>query len=165
MMGARAFVAGAVLIGLSACGFHPLYGDNGALSADMSSIYVEPIEDRTGYELRNTLIDLLQSDGRSEGKAYHLKLTLDTTSQGIALQNDATITRYNDRLVVDYVLTDGDQKTVKTGKVSGLSSYNVVSSPYATQIAQQDADKRAAEDIAVRIRLELGVYFTNAGKR
>jgi len=34
-----------------------------------------------------------------------------------------------------------------------------VNSPYATLAGQQDADKRAAEEIAERIRLDLGVYF------
>ena len=51
----------ALCVLLAGCGFHPMYGNS--LAPQLSSIYVEPIAERDGYELRNTLIDLLQSDG------------------------------------------------------------------------------------------------------
>ena len=54
------------------CGFHPLYGD-ARLAAAAASIYVEPVAERDGYELRNTLIDLLGSNGQMGGKAYRLQ--------------------------------------------------------------------------------------------
>ncbi len=46
-----------------------------------------------------------------------------------------------------------------SGHQSTLSAYNVVSSPYATLTAEQDAQKRAAQDLSQRIRLDLGVFF------
>jgi LPS-assembly lipoprotein len=48
------------------------------------------------------------------------------------------------------VLTSGTQ--------TQLSAYNVVNRPTPPWSAQQDADKRAAQDIAERIRLDLGVF-------
>jgi LPS-assembly lipoprotein len=48
---------------------------------------------------------------------------------------------------------------ITKGSESGLSAYNVVTSPYATLTAQQDADTRSAQDIAYRIRTDLAVYF------
>ena len=152
----------AVLLG--GCGFHPLYGGmNGEMNATLSSIYVEPVPDRIGYELRNTMIDLLDGPGSASGASYRLRLTLNETTQGIALQNDATITRYNDRLTVTYELTDAAGKAMTNGTETGLSASNVLpssaSANYGTLAAQQDADKRAAQDIAERIRLDLNVYF------
>lgn len=149
---------------LGGCGFHPLYGGvDGGMSKTLSSIYVEPVPDRIGYELRNTMIDLLDGPGSEVGAAYRLKLTLNETTQGIALQNDATITRYNDKLTVSYELSDMAGHVVTKGAETGLSAYNVLpSSPnanYGTLAARQDADKRAAQDIADRIRLDLNVYF------
>ncbi len=148
---------------LAGCGFHPLYGDYGGsvkVGGSLKSIYVEPIPDRLGYELRNTLIDLLDSSGRASGAAYRLQITLAQKSEGIALQNDATITRYNDTLDVTYELTSTKTGQVVTkGTESGLSAYNVVTSPYATFAARQDADTRAAADIAERIRIDLALYF------
>ena len=156
-----AFIA---LLGLGGCGFHPLYGGvNSAMQATLSTIYVEPVPDKIGYELRNKLIDLLDGPGTPAGAQYRLSLTLTTTTQGIALQNDATITRYNDTLTVTYVLTDMAGKVVTQGTETGLSAYNVLPSGananYGTLAAQQDADRRAAEDIAERIRLDLNVFF------
>jgi LPS-assembly lipoprotein len=143
---------------LAGCGFRPLYGDV-KLAPQLSSIYVDPIADSTGYELRNSLIDLLRSDGRLDGKVYHLSVSLSDSSQGVALQNDAAITRYNDTLTASYVLTGADGKEVTSGALTSLSSYNVATSPYATLAARQDSDKRAAQDLAQRIALDLGVFF------
>ena len=142
----------------AACGFRPLYGHSN-LAPEMASVYVEPIAERDGYELRNTLIDLLQSDGQPAGKAYRLKVTLNENSQGIALQNDATITRYNTTLEARYTLSDARGNLLTTGSQTELSAYNVVNSPYATLVAAQDSTKRAAQDMAQRIQLELGVWF------
>jgi LPS-assembly lipoprotein len=169
---------------LSACGFHPLYGGmNGAMQATLSTIYVEPMPDRIGYELRNRMIDLLDGTGTPAGAAYRLKLSLTESSQGIALQNatapgaSTAVTRYNDTLKVTYTLTDRNGKVVTSGEETGLSTYNVLpsalppsSSPvppnplypnfsYGTLAAHEDADKRAAQDIAERIRLDLNVFF------
>jgi len=142
---------------LGACGFHPMYGS--ALAPQLSSVYVEPIAERDGYELRNSLIDVLQSDGDAAGKAYRLKISLNESSQGIALQNDATITRYNSRLEARYTLSDARGNVLTTGTQTEMSSYNVVTSPYSTLVAEQDASKRAAQDVAERIHLDLGVWF------
>jgi LPS-assembly lipoprotein len=143
---------------LAGCGFHPLYGD-ARLQPQLASIYVEPVAERDGYELRNALINILGSNGQVGGKTYRLKLILNETNQGVALQNDATITRYNDTLSVNYVLSDAKGAQVTQGVQTSLSSYNVASSPYSTLSAQQDADKRAVQDIAERIRIDLGVFF------
>ena len=165
----RAAVISAALL-LGGCGFHPLYGGmNGDMQETMSSIYVEPVPERIGYELRNTMIDLLDGPGTPGGASYRLKLGLTQTTQGIALQNDATITRYNDTLTVTYELFDAAGHVVTKGAETGLSAYNVLPSTtpqqgavanYGTLAAQQDADKRAAKDIANRIRFDLNVYFS-----
>jgi LPS-assembly lipoprotein len=161
---ARIIAVFVVGIFAGACGFHPLYGGAAAgsgLSRAFATVYVEPIPDTgptaTGFELRNALIDYLDSN---EGAAYRLKVTLNETTQGLALLSNASITRYNDTLTVSYTLTDSATGNVITkGTEKGLSAYNVVASPYASLTAQQDADKRAAQDIAERIRIDLGVFF------
>ena len=151
-----AIIAACVL--LAGCGFRPMYGRSN-LAPEMASIFVEPIADRDGYELRNTLIDLLHSDGEASGKAYRLKVVLNENSQGIALQNDATITRYNTILNARYTLSDARGNMLTTGAQTELSAYNVVNSPYASLMAQQDSTKRAAQDSGQRIQLDLGVWF------
>ena len=151
---------------IGGCGFHPLYGDRGATAETaekLTMIYVEPIPDKRGYELRNTLIDLFDASGRASEAVYRLRVTLNEKTEGIAVQNDAAITRYNDTLRVNYELVDMKSGALVTkGEESGLSAYNVVASPYATLSAQEDADKRAADDIAYRIKTDLAVFFAQA---
>ena len=141
---------------LAACGFQPMYG--GRMAPQMAAIYVEPIADRSGYELRNSLIDLFDAGGRTQ-KTYRLAITLQEDQKGVALQNDATITRYNNTLEASYVLSDAKGTVLTQGAEKELSAYNVAQSPYATLVAEQDANKRAAQDIAERIRLSLGAWF------
>ena len=115
----RAAALSSILL-LCGCGFHPLYGGmNGDMKETLSSIYVEPVPERIGYELRNTMIDLLDGPGTASGAAYRLKLGLNQTTQGIALQNDATITRYNDTLTVSYELSDMAGHIVTKGAETG----------------------------------------------
>ena len=139
------------------CGFRPLYGPG--LQPQLASIYVEPMGERDGYELRNTLIDLLGSNGQQAGKRYRLTVSLTQSSRGVALRNDAAITRYNDTLDASYVLTDLAGATITSGSQTSLSAYNVANSPYATLTAQRDSSKRAAQDIAQRIQIELAAFF------
>ena len=153
-------LAALLLLSLGGCGFEPMYG--AGLEPELAAIYVEPIADRDGYELRNTLIDLLGSNGEERGKHYRLTIALQETNQGVALRNDAAITRYNDTLAASFVLTDMNGATVTEGSQTGLTAYNVTSSPYATLAASQDSSKRAAQDVAERIHLDLGAYFRRA---
>lgn len=153
----RKLLAIAALLALAGCGFRPMYGPS--LSPQLATVYVEPVPEREGYELRNTLIDLLGSNGVMTGKRYRLTIHLKQTSRGVALQNDAAITRYNDTLDVEYTLTDMAGNRVTTGSQTSLSAYNVAASPYATLAAQRDSSRRAAMAIAERIRVDLAAHF------
>ena len=156
-------------VSLGGCGFHPLYGNastGSSLGRTLSSIYVEPVTDygvgSTGYELRNALLNGL--DSNKNGR-YRLKMTLNIQTQGLALLTNASVTRYNDTLTVKYTLTDSETgQVIKQGTEIGRSAYNVASSPYATLIAQQDSDKRAVQDVAERLRIQLGVFFEQKRK-
>lgn len=181
MRAAGAIAVLGLAFGLAGCGFHPLYAipgaPRGAMRQDLGSIYVEPISDRLGYELRNSLLDLLDARARAAGAAYRLRLTLSEKSEAIGVQSQivgsgtqavtqTAITRYNDTLTVGYELVDAKTNEVVThGTETGLSAYNVLSSPYATLAAQQDSARRAADDIADRIRIDLAVYFAQKARR
>jgi len=168
MSAIRTIAALSLAVLASGCGFHPLYGNSADTveTADkLALIFVDPIgEQRLGYELRNTLIDLFNASGRASAGEYRLHVMLSEKSQGVAVQNDAAITRYNDTISVKYTLTNAKGVVMTQGTETGLSAYNVVQSPYATLVAQKDADIRSAEDIAYRIRTDLAVYFARQAK-
>jgi LPS-assembly lipoprotein len=147
------------------CGFHPLYARAGSSAGGQqvfNSIYVEPIDgERAGYELRNSLIDLLEGTERPHLALYRLKVTVKQTIEATAVQTTGSITRYSYTMVANYELSDiHSNKEVTKGTESTVSAYDVVASPYATLVAQQDAQKLGARDIADRIRIDLGVYFS-----
>ena len=177
-MRARAVLALVVLALVAAgCGFHPLYAvpgaPKGSMRTTLGSIYVEPVPERLGYELRNEVIDLLDAERDVHAAAYRLRLNVSTKTEAIGVQSQqapggvtqTAITRYNDTLTVDYELVDvRNNNVVAHGTETGLSSYNVLGSPYATLSVQQDADRHAAQDIADRIRIDLAVHFAQAAK-
>ena len=167
--GTRIALALAFALALAGCGFRPLYGSFGANQGAQrifASIYVSPIEaEHVGYQLRNSLIDLLEASASPANTQYQLNVVLREYRQGVAVQQNASITRYNYTLEARYELIDERSgKAITGGTESTLSAYNVLptsaTSAYSTQMAMQNAQKRAAEDIATRIRLDLGVYFS-----
>jgi LPS-assembly lipoprotein len=154
----------AISSALGGCGFHPLYANDGPQGGGQQifhSIYVEPIDGEVaGYEMRNSLIDLLHGANRPEQAEYRLSITIRQIVQGIAIENDASITRYNYSLQADYTLADRKTgKTIKAGSESTIAPYDVVASPYATEVAEHNAQKSGARDLASRIQVELAVYF------
>ncbi len=164
----RRAVAGAAFIAaaasLSGCGFHPLYATSdsrGGARAIFSAIYVEPIVgERVGYELRNALIDDLRGVPRPADATWRLSVVADQYIQAIAVANTAAITRYNYIVDAHYTLSDVKTgKVVKSGIESSLSAYDVVSSPYATLVAQRDAQRRGASDVASHIQIDLAAFF------
>lgn len=164
-MGLRTASAVVFALALSACGFHPLYGtlDNGAPGVDLSTIYVSPIPERVGYRLRNDLLDMFNNMGQPEGAKYRLDVVLKSDKVPLGFLNNAEITRYNYYLTAHYDLVPtGTNKPVKRGVARIITSYNVVTSPYATVIAEKDAQDRAAHDIAETIRTDVSVYLRQA---
>ena len=129
-------------LALAACGFKPLYGRNdlgGNIGAALGNVYVEPIPDRVGYELRNNLLDLFNATGQANEAAYRLKLYLTTNEEAVVLQPNTAITRYNYTLSAHYELfRKGETNAAKSGDVTALSAYNVAAAPflYATVTAQ-----------------------------
>lgn len=146
------------------CGFHPLFARNGANAGGQQAfdtIFVEPVAGgRAGYELRDTLIDLLRGTSRQDQALYRLKIAMKQSVEGTAVQTNGYITRYTYTMTAEYQLTNVRTGAELTkGTETTFSGYDVVASPYATLVAQQDAQRYGAHEIADRIRIDLGVYF------
>ncbi len=159
-----AAAAVALALGLGACSFHPLFARTDTAPGGQQafhSIYVDPVEaERAGYELRNTLIDLLQGANHQNDARYRLKVAMKQTVEGTAIQTNGNITRYTYTMIADFALSDiHTGAEITKGSETSVAAYDVVASPYATLTAQQDAQKYAAHDIADRIRVDLAVYF------
>jgi LPS-assembly lipoprotein len=148
---------------VSACGFRPLYA-TGTTPEGMTQYYqqvlVEPIEGRQGVHLRNQLLDAFTPGGTPASGAYRLSIKLEEQKEGLAIQQDTRITRYNYNLTAKYELKDSvSGQVLDKGIARAIAPFNVVDSQFATLSAERDAQERAAREIGEDIRIRLALYF------
>jgi LPS-assembly lipoprotein len=165
-------IALAVLLPLlaGACDLQPLYGNRDkagdAVFNDYAQTKIDTIADRPGQLLRNELLDRMNYRGEPGKPAYELKIKLTENQQNILVRSDEIATAANLTSIADYELIDIATKRVLTsGRSTSINRVNVLRSPYSTVVSSEDAQRRAAQQIAEDIRTRLGIYFTSARKR
>jgi LPS-assembly lipoprotein len=153
--------AAALSAGLGGCiGFTPLYAAEGVVPK-LSAIEVAQPDGRLGFLMRQSLTDALARDGATPA-IYRLAYTNRElrVPRGITVSNVAS--RYEVDLDTTYTLTEiATKKVITNGKVSVSVTYDVQDQPYASLSAQQDGERRAAEQAADRVRLELATFFAS----
>ena len=160
--GARALAVGALLAGLAACGFQPMYASqarpgSGQISPEVrNSVAIDPIPERIGQQLHNALRDQLNPRGQPTNPAYRLRVDIRSVSEPSTLRSDGTATRRSFALSATWRVDDYDSsRRLFAASASGSTSYNVVDQPYATVAAFRDARERVvkqvARDIAARV--------------
>ncbi|HEY8962977.1 MAG TPA: LPS assembly lipoprotein LptE [Alphaproteobacteria bacterium] len=155
---------------LAACGLTPVYGDysdatkGSATSANLSSIYIDNIPDRTGQRLKNLLMDHMYKNGRPGPSAkYRLQIASVTESiYGLGIAKDATATRSQIKLSTSMSLFDvGTGERLMTRNVRAVSSFNTLASQYTTLVTEEDARTQTIEDLARQVETQLELYFAN----
>jgi LPS-assembly lipoprotein len=159
-----AVLAAWAAVALSACGFTPLYATQG-LGPSLSAIEVEVPHGRLPYLLSESLNDDLARD-RSQPAIYRLDLTVTSGAYARGLNLDETAAYYEDHVTVDYRLIEiATGRVLKTAHVPVEVTYAATDLPYAGIASQEDAQKRAADEAAERIRTDLGIYFTTQARK
>lgn len=148
---------------LAGCGFRPLYGsksDAPGLAAELASVEVAPIPERTGQLLRNALEQRMERAGGAYRKAYTLELEVDESTEALGLGRDATVTRAN--LVVTAAFQLRQNGTVIwSGQSRSAAAYNVLTQQYATIASERDSRDRAVTQVADDITRRLAVFLGN----
>lgn len=143
---------------LAGCGFTPLYAQPG-VGPGLSSIETLAPEGRTGFLLREALDDALARDLAAPA-AYQLRIDLSQTRTPRGQRVDAVASRYELKLDASWELKD-----VRTGQVAyqGRTSTEVTfdraDQPYASIAGAQDAEARAAAELARKIQLQLATWM------
>ena len=85
MTGRRLLALALLLPVLAGCGFHPLYGaaDQAAIS-HLPDIFVQPIPERSGQELRLALPHRLAGASEAEPQGYTLSVGVSISGEGAA---------------------------------------------------------------------------------
>jgi LPS-assembly lipoprotein len=152
-------------LALGACGFEPLYGehrgDETTVTADMAAIRIEAIPDRIGQKMYNMLHERLTPEGRIAEPKYALRVRLRETNEELLYERDETATRANLTIRADYELRRlEDDEVIAKGTSRATSSYDILSSQYATVVSEDDARERAARVVSDDIRTRVAVALS-----
>ena len=163
----RRFALLPLLLLLSACGLHPLYGggSGGQVAGLLSTVEVGPIEGQAGWLVRTKLIDRLGESGEARPQ-YRLDVTLDDNLTSYGLRADRAATQERRTLRARYQLVDLANGMVVLDETAGSdASVDVVSSEYATVAAEQSALENLSGIVADQIVTRLAIYAARTTHR
>ncbi len=165
----RLLLAVLLAFAVAACGFRPLHGpppapeagpERPTPAAQLAMTRILPLQNREGQRLHNLLRDRLNPAGQPQKPAYALALTMTSKIQKLGIRKDATASRANLILNVDFVLKRARSDTIETrGRARSVNSYNIVNQFFATTVTQDTALNRGLREIANDIALRLAVHF------
>ena len=145
---------------LTGCGLHSLYGGgrSGLVAGTLRSVTVAPIPGRSGWLVRNKLVDRLGESGEGPAR-YRLDVTLDDNITAFGLRADRAATQERRTLRARYQLVDAANGTVLLDATAGSDAgIDIVSSEYATLAAEQTAAEQLSEIVADQIVARLAIY-------
>jgi LPS-assembly lipoprotein len=170
MAGGRRLVALtiAVSLGLGGCGWTPLYADRETGPADeaLRAIRVGPIPERIGQRLEIGLREAFNPSGEPTPQRYVLGTTLSVSRASLGVQSQGLGTRGETAATASYLLKEATTgKTLQTGTVHVVESFDIQANEYSTVVAQQDADRRAADEIKQEIVARLTLFMQRQAKK
>lgn len=162
-----AVAAALISASVAACGFRPLHAPGGGAAPEvLAGIEIAPMPDRLGRVVRNRLLDRLTPRGPSAAPAYRLAVSLRASREALAITREAATTRFNVSLEADYVLSSvATGEAVSRGRVRSVTAYNVVASDYANVVAERDAERRAAGEIADELKTRVAAFLARDARR
>ena len=156
-----------VVLALTGCGFHPLYGSRSGTPASaqirerLSSVQVSPIDERLGQILHNALLDRIPSEDASAQPLYRLQVTVQEAISGINFQKNATASGGEMSVSSSWQLFDRSTgRRLASGSFSSIDSVNYLGPRYASIVAERDAERRALDDLADMITDRVAVYLS-----
>ena len=145
---------------LYGCGFSPIYQIDSkkiAVQDHLSQIHINSIPEKEGLILYNYLVDVLNAYGRPKNPKYRLISKIKLSTINTAIKRNSEAKRGVIGVEAQFTLiTDTEEKIFKSKNECG---YTIVNSPYATDEAQKDAQKRCLTDTGNNIHTQLSLYF------
>ena len=153
------------MVGVSGCGFRPVYAVKGGSSParhELGLIDVAPLPDRPGQLLRQALQQRLSNSDEALAKRYQLTVAFGISSDSIGVQQDSTVTRVRQTGTANWFLRmlDTASTLVASGTARTLDGVNIIDQQYfEADLASESAQRRIADAIANQITLQLASYF------
>ena len=154
------------LIGLTACGFQPIYGESSRQENDRIARYFAATDIRTksgarGQQLKNALEDQLNPNSIISDikKHYTLQVEVQVRRDATVIERDGSISRYNVNVSSNYRLRDANGRTLKKGVVRRTASYNDVNEHFSSYIGEKDAIQRAIKEMSEDYKMQLAAFY------
>ncbi len=159
-----ALAAGATLSG---CGFQPVYmptasGKAGVAQRELAAIQVDIIPDRPGQLLRQALQDRLEMGSSGVARRYELSVAFGISGEGIAIQQDTSVTRIREigTATWNLIAQDPGRTRLTSGYAKSVDAINLFDAQYfAADLENEAVQRRLAEALADQITLQLATFF------
>ncbi len=151
---------------LQSCGFRPIYATaqgESPVSRLVSVANVAAPETVAPYMI--DALDARLGAVNGETPRYDLYVEAREGAERLAVQIDATVTRYNYRLSARYQVIDTQTGASFKGVARAVTSYNIVNSQYSTLYAERAAVEKAARQLAEEIERDLLVRFSETPEK
>ncbi len=163
---AKAVAVLSLTVMLSGCGFRPIYATaegESPVSRLVSVANVAAPETVAPYMI--DALDARLGAVNGEKPRYDLYVEAREGAERLAVQIDATVTRYNYRLSARYQVFDTETGESFKGVARAVTSYNIVNSQYSTLYAERAAVEKAARQLAEEIERDLLVRFSESPEK
>ncbi|MGB2933478.1 MAG: LPS assembly lipoprotein LptE [Methyloceanibacter sp.] len=153
-------------LGLSGCGFQPLYGTSAGgsrLGAVMAGVDITPIPGRVGQRVRNELIfENTGGGGRPDKSNYKLDIVIKESviNELVKITGDAKGQVYE--LDATFKLIGHDGKVLLEGKATSRAAYERFETIFSNVRARVDAEDRAARTVAESIKIRIAAFLSQA---
>ncbi len=157
------------MLGLSGCGFRPVYGPRPAgdqpFSEILSQIYVPVMPERTGQLMRQALQARLDGDGNVLVRKYELSAAVRFASEGIVIQRDNSTSRIRVDATATWVLRalTPARPVVAQGSARLLDGFNILNQQFfAAELENDVVQRRLVGALADQIILQIAAHFQRA---
>lgn len=143
---------------VSSCKLKPLYAKKNIGGHNLCKNFDVKLDEETieGQKLKLKLSDLLNQTCIMQDNNYNIEVKLAKSKQGLGIQRDREITRFNMLLTVIYkVHSENDDKVIYSAKSRASGAFDAQVSDYGTYAIEQDTVYKLAEELAEEIALKI----------
>lgn len=153
------------------CGFTPVHGTYGSHAETQGQVdqyfaqtFIDAIADETGQILYNQLVERINRTGYAQNGIYRLTISpIQEHKSDLDITENDNVTRTQMELKAVMTL-----KAVQSGSIlfnrtiRSLTSFNVLSSEFATRVSEKAARTSALNDMAKQIETQLALYYSRS---
>jgi len=156
-----------LVAGCGDSGFRPLYASSALNGSDvnekLAQLSVAPVPGRVGQRLRNELIFQSTGGGYAAEPVYRLEIVLVESISATLVQMDGNSSGsvYNLRASFRLIRL-ADKSVALQGTSYGRVAFQRFDSVFANVRARQDAENRAANNVADDLKSRLAAFLSNA---